>query len=87
MNTLAMTNDQSPIVTHVSFANDMICLVLGDGRIVKTPLSFYPKLAAATTEQLHDYRLIGQGRGIHWNELDEDLSVESIVLGRKSQMK
>ena len=62
----------------------MICLSLTDGREVKTPLEFYPRLASATKKKLQNYRLIGGGRGIHWNDLDEDLSVESIILGRRA---
>lgn len=72
------------IATSVSFTEDMICLILSDGREVKTPLEFYPLLAKATEAQLQNYRLIGDGSGIHWNDLGEDLSVESIVLGRKA---
>ena len=84
MNTLNKTQEHEVIAVNVSFSNDMICLILSDGREVKTPLEFYPLLAKATEEQLQNYRLIGDGSGIHWNDLDEDLSVESIVLGRKA---
>lgn len=69
---------------EAQFTKDIICLILSDGREVKTPLEFYPILAKATEAQLKNYRLIGDGSGIHWNDLDEDLSVESIVLGRKA---
>jgi len=69
---------------HVNFTDDSICLVLSDGREVKTPLEFYPRLKNATKEQRENCQLIGLGSGIHWPDLDEDLSVEGIVLGRKS---
>lgn len=84
MNTLAKSQETDVIAIEVQFTKDMICLVLSDGREVKTPLEFYPVLAKASEEQLRNYRLMGGGSGIHWNDLDEDLSVESIVLGRKA---
>ena len=84
MSTLAAPSDGRPVATEVSFTDDMICLVLADGREVKTPLEFYPRLAHATPEQLNNFRLLGGGTGIHWEELDEDLSVDSIVSGRRA---
>ena len=69
----------------VDFVGDMICLVLADGREVKTPLEFYPRLARATKAQRKRFRFIGGGSGIHWADLDEDLSVESIVMGRNAR--
>jgi hypothetical protein len=84
MNTSAKFHEPEAIAIDVQFTRDMICLVLADGREVKTPLEFYPVLAKATEAQLKNYRLIGDGFGIHWMDLDEDLSVESIVLGRKA---
>jgi len=70
--------------TQINFTDDSICLVLSDGREVKAPLEFYPRLKNATKEQRENFQLIGLGSGIHWPDLDEDLSVEGIVLGRKS---
>ena len=84
MSTSALKSEREPVVVEVSFTDDMICLVLDDGREVKTPLEFYPRLAKATSEQLLNYRLLGGGTGIHWSQLDEDLSVDSIVSGRRA---
>ena len=70
--------------TNVYFSEDMICVVLSDGREIRTPLEFYPRLAHATLDQLQDFRFIGGGQGIHWESLDEDLSVESIIMGRRA---
>lgn len=84
MNTSALKTEREPVAVDVSFTDDMICLVLDDGREVKTPLEFYPRLAKATKAQLLDYRLLGGGTGIHWAQLDEDLSVDSIVTGRRA---
>lgn len=76
--------DNIAIAIKVSFTDDMICLVLHDGRQIQTPLEFYPRLAKASKRQLNNYRLMGGGTGIHWNDLDEDLSIESIILGRRA---
>ncbi|MDO8526969.1 MAG: DUF2442 domain-containing protein [Deltaproteobacteria bacterium] len=85
MNSLAEQHSHpESVAIDVGFTDDMICLTLVDGREVRAPLEFYPKLVQATPQQRKDYRLIGGGRGIHWEDLDEDLSVESIVLGRRA---
>jgi hypothetical protein len=67
------------------FDEDNIWLGLEDGRKVSAPLAFYPRLLNATKEQRENYEFIGPGIGIHWEALDEDLSVEGIVLGRKDR--
>ena len=59
----------------------ILCVVLADGRELKVPLEFYPRLRHATPAQRKNYQLIGQGTGIHWPDIDEDLSTEGIVLG------
>lgn len=70
---------------NVWFDDDNIWLGLEDGRQVSAPLAFYPRLLNATKEQRANYEIIGPGIGIHWEDLDEDLSVEGIVLGRKDR--
>lgn len=70
---------------RVWFDDDNIWLGLEDGRQVSAPLAFYPRLLNATKEQRENYEVIGPGIGIHWEDLDEDLSVEGIVLGRKDR--
>ena len=69
----------------VWFDDDNIWLGLEDGRQVSAPLAFYPRLLNATKEQRENYEFIGPGIGLHWEDLDEDLSVEGIVLGRKGR--
>jgi hypothetical protein len=66
----------------VFFTEDAICVQLADGREVRTPLENYPRLKKATPAQRMRFEIIGLGTGIHWPDLDEDLSVEGIVLGR-----
>ena len=71
--------------TKVWFEPDYICLALSDGREIKTPLEFYPSLKKASAKHRRNFRIIGLGTGIHWPDLDEDLSVEGIVLGFSSR--
>jgi hypothetical protein len=67
---------------EVRFENGMLVVKLGDGRTISTPLSWYPKLANATPEQLNDFEL--ERDGIHWETLDEDLSIYGMLLGGRS---
>jgi len=69
----------------VWFDEDNLWLRLEDGRQVSAPLSFFPRLFNATEEQRKQYEWIGPGIGIHWEDIDEDLSVEGILLGRKDR--
>lgn len=57
---------------------------LSDGRTISAPLAWYPRLVYATQTERNQWRLIGKGRGIHWENLDEDISVENLILGRPS---
>jgi hypothetical protein len=87
MSTSAKRTDSSFVAVKVEFTDNFICLTLTDGREVRTPLKFYPRLEKADPNTRKNFKLIGEGTGIHWPTLDEDLSVEGIVLGRKSQIK
>jgi hypothetical protein len=78
MSTL-LNNTITAIAKSVSFTDDMLCVVLLDGREINTPLTWFPKLSAATKEQLNNWRFIGRGLGIHWEELDEDISIEGLL--------
>lgn len=57
---------------------------LSDGRTISVPLAWYPRLLNATPKERSNWRLIGKGQGIHWNDLDEDVSVEGLLAGRHS---
>ena len=63
----------------VSFNESKMILFIEDGREIAFPLEWFPKLRMATPEQLKKWRLIGEGEGIHWEELDEDISVEKLL--------
>lgn len=64
------------------FTDELLCLHLADGREIRVPLAFYPRLRKATKAQRENYQIAGMGTGIHWPDVDEDLSVEGIVAGR-----
>lgn len=72
------------VAIDVSFTDDFICLTLSDGREVRTPIVFYPRLKNASLKQRKNFELIGLGTALHWPEVDEDLSIKGIVLGLKS---
>ena len=57
---------------------------ISDGRTISIPLAWYPRLVHATEEERSNWRLIGGGQGIHWPDLDEDVSVEGLLAGRPS---
>jgi hypothetical protein len=64
----------------VEFGEGELVVHLADGRTLMVPLEWFPRLRDATPAQLAAYRLVGQGVGIHWAELDEDLSVRGLLL-------
>ena len=71
-------------IQHVEVTEDSLVVDLTDGRTVSVPIAWYPRLMHGTIEERAHCRLIGNGEGIHWPELDEDISVENILLGRPS---
>ena len=83
MNTLAV-EIRAVAAQHVTVNDDALCVELTDGRTVTVPLAWYPRLFHGTAKERNKWRLIGAGEGIHWHDLDEDISVESILLGRPS---
>jgi hypothetical protein len=68
-------------VADVSFTEDALCVSLRDGRKISVPLTWYPKLLHATPEQRNNWRAAGGGYGIHWPDIDEDLSTEGLLRG------
>ena len=69
---------------RVTTTEDSLALDLSDGRTVSVPLMWYPRLLHGSPRERNNWRLIAGGEGIHWPDLDEDLSVEGIILGRAS---
>jgi len=70
--------------TAVRLTVDTLTVDLADGRTVSAPLAWYPRLLHGTAEERSHHRFIGEGEGIHWPDLDEDLSVENILSGKHS---
>jgi len=65
--------------TDVICTNDALQVTLSDGRIISVPLAWSPRLSSATPAQRKNWRLISGGVGIHWEEIDEDISVRSLL--------
>ena len=74
----------APVVTAVSVTDEAVQFELSDGRTVSAPLAWYPRLAHATPAERAHWRLVGRGAGVHWPDLDEDVSVEGVLAGRPS---
>jgi len=68
----------------VSLDDKALQVTLADGRVVAVPLAWFPRLARGSPEERSNWSLIGRGEGIHWPDLDEDISVESLLAGRRS---
>lgn len=71
-------------IQDVIVSEDTLAVDLLDGRTISVPLAWYPRLWHGTEAERANWRLIGQGVGIHWPDLDEDISVEGLILGRPS---
>lgn len=70
-----------PLATELSFDSNMMWLTLADGRRLGVPLAYFPRLLAATHLQRQQFEFSGNGTGIHWDELDEDISVQGLLMG------
>ena len=71
-------------IRDVSVSSDALTVDLSDGRSLSVPLGWYPRLWHGTEIERNDWRLIGRGLGIHWPQLDEDVSLEGLLLGKAS---
>jgi hypothetical protein len=69
---------------NVTVTDDTLSLDLEDGRTISVPIGWYPRLAHGTPEERANCQLAGSGYGIHWPDLDEDIGVEGLLLGKKS---
>jgi hypothetical protein len=79
MGILALAADER--VAEVEFTEDMLTVQLMDGRKISVPLVWYPRLLNATEEQRKNWRISGGGYGLHWEDIDEDLSTEGLLRG------
>ena len=74
-----------PAAMNVSVTDDTLTVDLSDGRSISVPIAWYPRLAHGSVNERTTWRLIGRGEGIHWPDLDEDISVEALIAGRPSR--
>ena len=74
-----LTINKSKNAINIAFENSKMIVFLEDGRELSIPLEWFPRLRKATEEQLNKWRFIGKGEGIHWKEIDEDISVENLL--------
>ena len=79
MSTLAV--ELHPQAINIEYTNDLIIVELVDGRTISAPLVWFPRLSKASKEQLENWQLLGDGEGIHWPDIDEDLSVVGLLIG------
>ena len=76
MNSLTIELLEVPTIQQVTITDESLSVDLSDGRTISVPLAWYPRLLQGSTEERSSYRFIGGGSGIHWNELDEDVSLK-----------
>ena len=79
MGTLALNADER--VASVDFSDDFLIVGLMDGRQISVPLKWYPRLSGASSDARSKWEICGGGYGLHWPELDEDLSTEGLLRG------
>jgi hypothetical protein len=83
MNTLAV----EPLAKKVTFDEETIWVELADGRKLGVPLAYFPRLMKATPEARSHYIISGGGTGLHWDEIDEDISVKGLLLGIRDRAR
>ena len=84
MSSFAQAEGADIRVLTVAVSEDELTVGLMDGRTITVPLAWYPRLAAGTPEQRTHWELAGAGYGIHWPDLDEDLSTEGLLAGARA---
>ncbi|HDH05200.1 MAG TPA: DUF2442 domain-containing protein [Nitrospirae bacterium] len=73
-----------PYAENVRVTKDTLSVDLSDGRTISVPLEWFPRLVYATSKERNNWRLTGRGHGIHWEDIDEDISVEGLLAGKPS---
>ncbi len=82
--TSAVVTITLPKIVSVRVTDDTIAVDLEDGRTIAVPISWYPRLAYGTPAERENFQISSAGYGIHWPDLDEDIGVEGLLLGKKS---
>lgn len=81
---ISTAEEVPPLAEGVSLSDDALTVELSDGRAIAVPLAWFPRLLHGSKEERGNWRLIGKGSGIHWPDLDEDISIEGLLLGQPS---
>ena len=81
---ISPTEIRPTLAQQVTIDGDSLTVDFVDGRTISVPLNWYPRLVHAASDERNNWRLIGQGAGIHWLDLDEDVSVENLLAGKSS---
>lgn len=84
MTSLTIEILELPTIENVIITDDTLSVDLSDGRTISVPLAWYPRLLNASETERNDWRTISQGEGIHWTQLDEDISTKNLILGQPS---
>ena len=74
-----------PEVSDVAISEEALSVELSDGRTLSVPIGWYPRLAHATDAERSNWRILDEGHGIHWCDLDEDVSLDGLLAGRASR--
>ena len=82
--TISTVEMEVPNADNVSVTDEELRIELTDGRSISVPLTWFPRLVHDTPTERTNWRLIGKGQGVHWEDLDEDISVEGLLAGRPS---
>jgi len=80
----ALVTSALPRVIKVTVTDDMLSVDLDDGRTISVPIGWYPRLAHGTSAERANVQIAGAGFGLHWPDLDEDIGVEGLLLGKRS---
>ena len=81
---ISAVETKMPNAISVEVSGKALSVKLSDGRMVAIPVDQYPRLAYATKQERANWRIIGRGHGIHWEDIDEDISVEGLLAGNRS---
>ena len=81
----ALAVEHHPLANSVNIDADSLVVGLIDGRTISVPLAWFPSLSSASLSQLKEWEILGGGEGIHWPQLDEDLSVSGLLLGNQGR--
>ncbi len=84
MTSLTIELLEIPKIQNLNITDDTLSVDLSDGRTISVPLAWYPRLLNASETERNDWQTIGEGEGIHWEELDEDISTKNLILGQPS---